>query len=993
MNQVFPILLSIFIFSTTFLYSQKSAIPFHQHDHILKLNSQGELSCVSDEFKTKSDKKLSSESSLNYTLVRSTNDPRLIRDGLKVILRATDQLMEDSEALLAFRRAAAVWERHIKTDITVVIDVDFGVLRFGEPWGEGVLGSTGSAIYYPLFDNEYFGIDALLDTLSLIHQDNPQLLELYNSVSIPTPSTYGKPLERLAGSFMVLQVLGYFDAHTNPDGYPFAVGDVAQIGFNANHKWDLNPNDGIDSDKYDFDGTVVHEIGHALGFNAISFYNTVEPDEVTFLPWDVFRIRPEVAEIGDYTAFSDAERVVSPGPADSEPWPDEPNFNISPHVYFDGINLWECSTSLGSGNGGDGNQSSHWRDDALRPPSLGDDRFIGIMDPNSGTGDRDIVHYSDLRMLEVIGYKIDYSPPLADIGIQIEDKDYNIDFIGDTLSFGNLDIGTKVEKKIIITNNNQTNNLVYELEIDEKLRIPEDFGIHIELSKLQDLVVPGNTGEIKLSLNTGSSAGIYQGILRFHTNSDQKLVVEIPFEANVGGAYPPTVVLSDKDLGELVANDIAQKNIRKSFVVENFGTLPLNFDLDLEFSERSTIPIEGNIQLDTSPEINNYIYVDIDSGTLYEKGSLEEIILNIESDKLGSGYYEGNIIIHSNDIKRDEIILPFKFSKTCVEPVNFGVLYGSTGRGTGSKGRTIFLDPISGQGEELGISGFEKVSSITINSHSREIYGLVNSAFSQSTKVIKISAANGSAYQLFEITPKVQCLAYDDEDGSFYGIADKDFIKIDISSGEHEIINTLEIKARCMSFNPFSNKLYFIGSENEKLILLNKVSGIIESVLEMDVSEKLEAFTFISPTDIIGSIGREVVMSKLVKISITDGSIEELGDAGYRGIMGIAHAFDPLTDVDNIAKNFLPKVFKLEQNYPNPFNPSTKIGYQLSSPGFVELKVFDLLGREVSVLVNREQKPGNYNLVFNASQLSSGIYIYQLKSGKNINSKKMLLMK
>jgi hypothetical protein len=89
----------------------------------------------------------------------------------------------------------------------------------------------------------------------------------------------------------------------------------------------------------------------------------------------------------------------------------------------------------------------------------------------------------------------------------------------------------------------------------------------------------------------------------------------------------------------------------------------------------------------------------------------------------------------------------------------------------------------------------------------------------------------------------------------------------------------------------------------------------------------------------------------------------------------------------------LPTKFQLEQNYPNPFNPVTIIKYQLPNKSLVTLKVFDILGKEVEILVNEEKDAGYYQLSFNASSLSSGIYFYTLQTGSNIVTKKMILLK
>lgn len=88
-----------------------------------------------------------------------------------------------------------------------------------------------------------------------------------------------------------------------------------------------------------------------------------------------------------------------------------------------------------------------------------------------------------------------------------------------------------------------------------------------------------------------------------------------------------------------------------------------------------------------------------------------------------------------------------------------------------------------------------------------------------------------------------------------------------------------------------------------------------------------------------------------------------------------------------------PLTFKLEQNYPNPFNPRTTIKYQTPETGFVSLKVFDVLGSEVVTLINEEKSVGRYEIDFNATDLSSGVYFYQLRIGNYIETKKMLLMK
>lgn len=88
-----------------------------------------------------------------------------------------------------------------------------------------------------------------------------------------------------------------------------------------------------------------------------------------------------------------------------------------------------------------------------------------------------------------------------------------------------------------------------------------------------------------------------------------------------------------------------------------------------------------------------------------------------------------------------------------------------------------------------------------------------------------------------------------------------------------------------------------------------------------------------------------------------------------------------------------PKVFALEQNYPNPFNPATTIKYSVPITGFVSLSIFNVLGEKVTDLINKELEAGSYELNFNASNLSSGVYFYKLEAGSFTSIKKMMLIK
>lgn len=99
-----------------------------------------------------------------------------------------------------------------------------------------------------------------------------------------------------------------------------------------------------------------------------------------------------------------------------------------------------------------------------------------------------------------------------------------------------------------------------------------------------------------------------------------------------------------------------------------------------------------------------------------------------------------------------------------------------------------------------------------------------------------------------------------------------------------------------------------------------------------------------------------------------------------------------ITDIKD-DHQIIPTVYKLNQNYPNPFNPSTIINYQIPEEGFITLKVYDIIGKEVKTLINENKPAGSYNVKFDASDLSSGIYIYRIRANNFVQSRKMLLIK
>jgi predicted GH43/DUF377 family glycosyl hydrolase len=117
-----------------------------------------------------------------------------------------------------------------------------------------------------------------------------------------------------------------------------------------------------------------------------------------------------------------------------------------------------------------------------------------------------------------------------------------------------------------------------------------------------------------------------------------------------------------------------------------------------------------------------------------------------------------------------------------------------------------------------------------------------------------------------------------------------------------------------------------------------------------------------------------------------------------RGMISIGYATSVLdtsnyTEIEDNLLTQVPTEYNLSQNYPNPFNPATKIGFRIPDFEFVSLKIYDILGREVSTLVNEEKPAGSYEVEFNAANLSSGVYFYKIRAGSFVETKKMILLR
>jgi hypothetical protein len=294
--------------------------------------------------------------------------------GLRITLRATQQLESFPQAKAAFIRAAGRWEALIESPISIIIDVDFGPTRFGRPFDEETLGSATSQTLIAR-SGYTFVRNQLIATAS-----NNQEATLYNLLPTNKVKTTAGKTKHFVSPSAIFRVLGIIPAVADPDGEKAeGLGDPPAIGFNSRFTFDFDPNDGVDADKFDFDAIATHEIGHVLGFTSAIERSESSPRAVSIL--DLFRFRPGVT----LEAFTRAKRVLTEG---------------GEHVFFAGATELPLSSGRSEEMGADGLQAGHWK--ARRFIGV----YIGIMVPEIARGERQMITGNDLEAYDTFGYRL-----------------------------------------------------------------------------------------------------------------------------------------------------------------------------------------------------------------------------------------------------------------------------------------------------------------------------------------------------------------------------------------------------------------------------------------------------------------------------------------------------------------------------------------------------------------------------------------------------------
>jgi hypothetical protein len=269
-----------------------------------------------------------------------------------------------------------------------------------------------------------------------------------------------------------------------------------------------------------------------------------------------------------------------------------------------------------------------------------------------------------------------------------------------------------------------------------------------------------------------------------------------------------------------------------------------------------------------------------------------------------------------------------------------------------------------------------------------------------------VNALQGDSYGLhtFDL-PDMVAIAFDTS-GTLYGALETgEIYSIDLTDGTYQYISTAQIEIVAVTFESMTNDLWAtikggFGAPKDKIYKIDLATGDTTFVGKTGFNRTTNDLVFDENGVLYGIKGTGSQLCDLFTIDVNTGVGTIVGSTGLRSLTGLAYAE---TGIINDVKqdensNVLPNDFALSQNYPNPFNPSTTIRYAIPYQSDVVLKIYNILGEEVITLINESQTAGNKTILWdgkdnNGIAVSSGVFIYRLKAGNKVMSKKMLFLK
>ncbi len=322
-----------------------------------------------------------------------------------------------------------------------------------------------------------------------------------------------------------------------------------------------------------------------------------------------------------------------------------------------------------------------------------------------------------------------------------------------------------------------------------------------------------------------------------------------------------------------------------------------------------------------------------------------------------------------------------------ITEANQNVFYSISNATVPDTGMTLSLNKTTGVGTLLGGSNFSDIRAMTIDPKTNIIYGIIPGG--TSSNLVRVNASGGDAYTMYTLTGLGFAIGVAfDTSGTLYAATQAGGIySVDLSNGTTTQVITTAPQLTAIAFDPTTNELWatprLIIGQKDKIFKINLMTGDTTNVGRTGFNVQTNDLTFDETGVLYGVIGGTTEIGKLISIDKTTAAGTEIGETGYTNVQSLAYRTGNVSSVDEDGK--IPLTFSLQQNYPNPFNPSTSIEFSIPVSADIELVVYDILGQQVTTLINEHRSAGSYSVVWNADdsnsrKLSSGIYFYMLKA-------------
>ncbi|MBS4028006.1 MAG: T9SS type A sorting domain-containing protein, partial [Ignavibacteriales bacterium] len=304
----------------------------------------------------------------------------------------------------------------------------------------------------------------------------------------------------------------------------------------------------------------------------------------------------------------------------------------------------------------------------------------------------------------------------------------------------------------------------------------------------------------------------------------------------------------------------------------------------------------------------------------------------------------------------------------------------------------------TGTATTIGALLITELHGLSIHPTTKVLYGIRTT--SSGSTLYRVSSLYGEVLFRTNINiPNLRAIAFRNDGTLFAGTTSGELFAINEMSGEELYIgNTASIFYSGFSFQPMTSKLWASVrppiSGRDKIYTVNTMTGQVTLVGNTGDNQITPSLAFDGAGKLYGLKGSGTNTNTLITIDTITASSSVIGSTGVSGLLAMATRADSfLVSVNDEQRKEIPQSYFLEQNYPNPFNPTTQFTFGIPSDNFVTLKVFNILGKEIATLVNKQMKAGKHSIEWNATNAPSGMYFYRLTSGTFSETKKMIFLK